>query len=289
MLNKFADELKEIRISKGFNLQQVAVKTRIDYKFLEAMEFGDFEFLPELYVKSFLREYIKVLGLDEKIYMKKYDAARAGGIYEGSELPPSPEETKKEEKIIPERPAVPEKPPVKITSFEGFRNYKSRAEESSSAKRKRQKLIFYLTTVLVVAASIIYLVMLDKTDEIIVTEKPYEEVIGDTAQRQNNQQENPAAVKAVVSGDSLKLTIRATDTSWVKIIIDDKQTEEFILFPGSQKSLKSTDNYKITIGNSAGVNLDLNNKPLNFRLSKSIVQRIIIDSSGVKDLAVADQ
>jgi transcriptional regulator with XRE-family HTH domain len=288
MLNKFADELKEIRISKGFDLQQVAVKTRIDYKFLEAMEFGDFEFLPELYVKSFLKEYLKVLGLDEQLYMKKYNAARAGGIYEDSELPTPPAETKKEE-IVPEKQAVPEKPPVKVTSFEGFRNYKSRAEESTLARRKKQKLVFYLTTFLVIVASIIYLIMLDKTDEIIITEKPYEEVIGDTAPRDNNLQENAAAVKAVVPGDSLILIIRATDTSWVKIIIDDKQTEEFILFPGSQKSLKSRDNYKITIGNSAGVNLDLNNKPLNFRLSKSIVQRIIIDSSGVKDLAVADQ
>jgi cytoskeletal protein RodZ len=62
MFDKFAEELKTLRETKDLTLQQVAVKTKIDYKFLEAMESGDFEFLPELYVKAFLREYLRILG-----------------------------------------------------------------------------------------------------------------------------------------------------------------------------------------------------------------------------------
>ena len=62
MLNKFSEELKEARIKNGLTLQQIAAKTRIDLKFLENLENGNFAFLPELYIKAFIREYAKLVG-----------------------------------------------------------------------------------------------------------------------------------------------------------------------------------------------------------------------------------
>ena len=48
MLDKYAEELREAREKKGITLQQMAAKTRIDIKFLEAIDNGNFSFLPEL-------------------------------------------------------------------------------------------------------------------------------------------------------------------------------------------------------------------------------------------------
>lgn len=70
MLNKFADELKSKREESGLTLQQLATKTRIDIKFLEAIEQGNFAFLPELYVKAFVKQFAKTIGLDENVILK---------------------------------------------------------------------------------------------------------------------------------------------------------------------------------------------------------------------------
>ena len=43
-------------------------------------------------------------------------------------------------------------------------------------------------------------------------------------------------------------------------------------FPNSQKNIVAGNNYKITIGNSGGIELNLNNKPLNFEGKKGKVK-----------------
>ena len=57
MFDKLSEELKAARIRSGLSLQLLAAKTRIDLKFLENIEDGNFSFLPELYVKAFLKEH----------------------------------------------------------------------------------------------------------------------------------------------------------------------------------------------------------------------------------------
>ena len=47
MFDKLSEELKASRIRAGITLQQLAGKTRIDIKFLEYFEDGNFSFLPE--------------------------------------------------------------------------------------------------------------------------------------------------------------------------------------------------------------------------------------------------
>ena len=56
MFTKFAEELKEARTKSQLTLQHIASKTRIDLKFLEYMEKGNFNFLPDLYIKAFIKE-----------------------------------------------------------------------------------------------------------------------------------------------------------------------------------------------------------------------------------------
>ena len=81
MLDKFADELREQREKSGLTLQQMATKTRIDIKFLEAIDQGNFAFLPDLYVKAFVKQYAKTIGLDENLMIKKFEAYREGKEY----------------------------------------------------------------------------------------------------------------------------------------------------------------------------------------------------------------
>ena len=81
--------------------------------------------------------------------------------------------------------------------------------------------------------------------------------------------------------DSLVLSINANDTSWIKVSIDERSSEEFILLPNSQKIIKAKTNYKITFGNSGAIKMQLNNKPLTFSGRSKAVLNVLIDKDGV--------
>ncbi|MCZ7614845.1 MAG: helix-turn-helix domain-containing protein [Ignavibacteriaceae bacterium] len=85
MLDRFAEQLKKARLKKGLSLQQIAAKTRIDIKFLEAIDNGNFGFLPDLYVKAFIKQFAKSVDLDENETIKKYEDALAGKIIDDDE------------------------------------------------------------------------------------------------------------------------------------------------------------------------------------------------------------
>jgi cytoskeletal protein RodZ len=272
MLDKFADELKASREQRGLTLQQVAQKTKIDYKFLEVMEQGDFSFLPELYVKAFLKNYGRVIGIDEDVIVMKYEAAKSGRLIPEEEAsavetvkPPSAKKT--ESVKLPKAPPVPKQTTI-----------------NSPGTPDKQKIIFIAAAVIVILVAAGYFIFSDSDSDIIVTEKPLDEIVNENRERYIEEEKQvPPAETVTVSSDSLQLNIASTETSWVKIVYDDRTTGEFILFPMAQKNVKASENFKITFGNAKGIKLKLNGSELTFN-SKSNIARILIDSTGLQFL-----
>ncbi len=281
MFEKLSEELKQARIKNNISIQQLSTITRIDIKFLEAMESGDFSFLPELYVKGFAKQYAKAVDLDENIIIKKYEAIKKGLSYE--EKPPK-QDVKKPIELAKE--SKKETPVEHEDSAHVYNAVKSPITnpDFSDKNKKRITLIGMLVGIIALFA-VAYFFFLRQSHEIIVPEKPYEEVMKENQQRFiDNEKKDSVANKSSQKSDSLSLTIFSKDTSWIKIILDDKETDEFILFPQSQKTVSAENNYKITFGNSGGIELKLNNKPLNFSGKKNGVKYVLIDKSGFKYL-----
>lgn len=309
MFDKLAEELKEARIKNNLTLKQLASKTRIDLKFLEAMEEGNFTFLPELYVKAFVKEYANVAGLDPEITLKKYEAAKEGLPFEemsegeGSEASEGHDETVNNEEEITEKAAdkpdenIPEKTPK-------FREVKHSAHQSDTIYSKppvydstvsprsempRNKNNIYIGAgvgTVIILFGLIYLIFFNRNSEIIVPEKPYDEVVTESRQRYEEVPSHTAdsVNNIAASTDSLNLTIHTTDTSWVRIILDNAKEEEFIMFPNSQKTIKTANNYMITFGRSPAIKLQLNNKPLPFDPGSRNVTYVKIDAKGLEFL-----
>ncbi|UCD37681.1 MAG: helix-turn-helix domain-containing protein, partial [Fidelibacterota bacterium] len=61
----FYHQLKQLRIAQGINLEDIAESTRINIRFLEALERGEFEVLPKTYIRLFLRSYCRGIGANE--------------------------------------------------------------------------------------------------------------------------------------------------------------------------------------------------------------------------------
>ncbi|MCH8327483.1 MAG: helix-turn-helix domain-containing protein, partial [Candidatus Marinimicrobia bacterium] len=60
----FHQQLKQLRIAQGFELADISATTRIDPRFLQALEEGDFDVLPMTYIRLFLRSYCEFIGSD---------------------------------------------------------------------------------------------------------------------------------------------------------------------------------------------------------------------------------
>ena len=58
----FFHDLKQLRVAQGITLADISSKTRINQRFLEALEAGEFTFLPHTYIRLFLRSYCQEIG-----------------------------------------------------------------------------------------------------------------------------------------------------------------------------------------------------------------------------------
>lgn len=68
------EKLRKLRQQYRMSYAEIAKATRIQAKYLEALENGTYEKLPaEVYVRGFLRSYARYLGLDDEAFLKLYD------------------------------------------------------------------------------------------------------------------------------------------------------------------------------------------------------------------------
>lgn len=68
------EKLRKLREQYRMSYADIAKATRIQVKYLERLERGEYDQLPaEVYVRGFLRSYARYLGLDDDAFLKLYD------------------------------------------------------------------------------------------------------------------------------------------------------------------------------------------------------------------------
>lgn len=282
MLDKFADELREQREKSGISLQQLATKTRIDLKFLEAIDQGNFAFLPELYVKAFVKQYAKTIGLDENLMIKKYEAAKEGREYDPNQVAVPEIKNDTPQKIETKSPPV-NKPVTPVKSY--FENPLEKKSEDERKPNKQNILWLGIGAFAVLAFALIYIFLIDKSEKIVVEETPIEESVQENSQRYEEEPttQTPTDSTAIAPAvtDSLYLTFISKETSWIYVIMDDNKTQEFTLSPNSKFTVVTSKDFKVTVGNSGGVSLQLNGQPIEFSGRSGSVRNFKLDRTGL--------
>lgn len=280
-LKQFSKELKETREKAGITLQKIAAKTRIDIKFLNSIEEGDFSFLPDLYVKAFIKQYAKVVGLDEDITLQNYFDAK---------------EIKNEERTVEKPPAQKKDTTAEIVkkeetgeSKETIKSFDDSAkeEEGTGAPRNLNSLVIGGSVVgATVVLLLIYLIFFNSSSNIIVEEKPYDEVLQESPKRfveKENETDNQTKNLPVI--EAMKLNISntdSTDSAWVFVVIDDTTSAEFLLLPSISRSVSGNNNFQITLGNSGVIKMKLDDKDVTFDGRRGVVRYFKIDRNGLQ-------
>lgn len=282
MLKKFTDELKKHREKAGISLQNVAAKTRIDIKFLEALEDGNFNFLPDIYVKAFIKQYAKVVGLDEDETLQKYILAKEGKQESvekvKQEISAGEEEADKQKT----KSNVEANKPAKV-----FMDDSVSKKGNEDDKKKQKQLIIGVSVIgILLAALLVFFLFIKESNDIIIEEKPYEEVLQETPNRYIEEENNQTTVETIEANiEDLTLTITnvdSTDSSWVLVIVDDKSIEDFLLLPKISKSIKANSNYYFTLGNSGVLKLILNGNVVDFNGRRGSARYFKLDANGLE-------
>lgn len=313
MAQTIGQELKQERVKQGITLEQISAKTRINVKYLEAIEESRYDLLNEdVYVKAFIREYSQAVGLNKDKIIEKYEIERFGKpsqinietkeiadeknkhssayneITDKKQTVPEgkPEEAKEE--IKTEKPIVEKEKEVKTFSAVPNYNkpYDSQEQKAPSASGAstffsgKDDLTKYgiILSAIILAGVLIYVLFFQDPSTDAVSEKPYEEFVSDS---QETDASNPPVQAAPVSIDSLSLVITTRDTSWIKITADNVKDYEFILFPNRQKLIKAKERFQMHIGNTASIEMKLNDKPLDFNVGRRSIRNVVINAQGV--------
>ncbi|MBK7379196.1 MAG: DUF4115 domain-containing protein [Ignavibacteriales bacterium] len=285
MLTKFAEELKQARLNSNVTLQQMANKTKIDFKFLEAIDEGNFAFLPDIYIRAFIKEYASFIGINPDSTIKKFEAAKKG------EYPAEENDKPFLQSIIENEQSEQKKLPLSTRPLISYSDIKENETRNSSDQKRTQILFALIAGITIILSAVIYFLFFNSGDKIIISERPYEESIEENSRYieqpvlDTSKIESSDSVLTIVSGDSLLLKITSTNQCWVNVIRDDNSEIEFTLPPTSSKIIKAANSFKLILGNSGGIQLSVNNKPLQFEGIPGAVRYVKITTAGVEYLA----
>ncbi|OGU33331.1 MAG: hypothetical protein A2068_06195, partial [Ignavibacteria bacterium GWB2_35_6b] len=243
------------------SLQLIHNKTRIDIKYLKAIEDGNFDVMPQVYLRAFLKEYAKSIDLDPEETLKNYEKAVAGlyGIEESAEqeTDKSKKETKQEKKKL-------------VYTSENVRGV-----EEPSAKKNNNLIIGFAAAGSVIVIAVL-LFILTKGEPEIIKENPYEEILEVNTDRFETSQE--VTDERV---DSISLKITTKDSSWIRLLIDGAGEQEFIMRPNNQKNFKAAREFTLLTGNAGAIELFLNNTKLNFDGQLGSIRNYKINRNGI--------
>ena len=221
----FGRYLQSIRLEKKISLGKISEETRISISNLQLIEKEALEALPdEVFVKGFLRSYDRAIGADGDEAVKLYEARldMISRLADAGRFSPR-------------------------SSLFAWRN-----------------LILSVMTILAVIALTLYGVSYfqSRMPQTATIETP---TGSEHSEATLTRQENDSSVKKGATAKPLKkfvLHISAVDDTWIKVIVDNKDSKEYNLMSGDKMEMEAAAGFNLLIGNAGGLKLEFNGKPI---------------------------
>jgi len=221
-MEDFTEYLRKQREERKIRLSDVAVQTRISIKFLEAIEAGNFEIMPPTYIRAFIRDYSKAVGIDPDDMVRRYD----------QHIESLKTEKEQAEATVAEKTGPR---PINLTNT--------------------QK-ILAASAGLIILIGLSYLAFSPSKKQ-PVDLNAYENV-EEVNQRRFDSAYTAATTPKAAKSDSARLVLSANDTVWVNLVIDDGRTYDLMLRPGNKFTFWGRKKFNMTIGNAGGLLVALN-------------------------------
>jgi len=221
----FGRYLQSMRLEKKINLEKVSEETRIAISNLRLIEKEDLEALPdEVFVKGFLRSYARAIGADGDEAVKLYEARL---------------------------------------------NMISRLADAGSFS-PRSSLFAWRNLILSIIVILAVIVLTLYGVSYFQGRMPEPEIAGAPAGSEHSKavpsrQETDSSVKKGATPkplEKLVLHITAVDDTWIKVIVDNRDSKEYNLMSGAKLEMEASAGFNLLIGNAGGLELEFNGKPV---------------------------
>jgi cytoskeleton protein RodZ len=276
--DEFFLELKGLRESKGIRFEDMSRRFKIRQSFLEAIESGNFEELPEpVYTKTFIKCYAGLLGADAGPILARY--------------------AKHIEKTIPS--PQPEAPKEEVRGPRAEKSAMDRLENLGSPRARA-----LLALALIIILGFYFFQDSDRKpvpagtmsrEAVTQPEKPVEAKPPEAppvppAQQPEAPPAQPAApqpvpvqtaaeepkkpearppeekkdfpVQAMPVTGALSLTIEATEAAWVQVKADKAPAVQKLLQAGDTLNIEAKDRFAVDLGNAGGVRITFQGQSL---------------------------
>lgn len=299
MLKEFGQDLKKLRELKGISLAEISAETRINIKFLQLLENGVFDFQPETYVRSFIKEYAKAINENENQLINDYDKAKAG-FYSRRKFTDNLNQESASENLDNQQQELHEISDDVIYNKSLLTNqpdyYKKNNSASYTNNEKSYKpviqKILIAILIAVILAGIYFLIDYlnsqsnKKTD---VTPKTFDEIASDYEGKINKQQIDSARIldslKNLAKKDSLFLSVKALKDIKIKLYIDEKSEPiDELISAKDSVTFSAKEKFRFSANTSQNVELYLNGKYLKKSnlSSTSSIKNLIINKEGIQ-------
>lgn len=278
-VNSTIMDLKTARENSGLTLKELFERTRISVVNLEAMENGDFHLLPvPIYTKNFIKIYSDALGVDSKPLLRRYeDYLQALRIKEKEQISEQPPQTPLITTLIRYKTTIWVVFIVIVIAAVSFfaSTYNKPASESPLKTEAPKEAAPSETRAQNVAGQDHLSVALDlqKPENLITVnpsgdgqkqeaQKPVQTLIPVAATPSIATQNSKTKAEAPISnGEQFVLMIHATEETWIRMQIDDREPYQVLLDPGEKISHKAS-RFNMDIGNAGGVRIQFDGKTI---------------------------
>ena len=258
--------LKQKREGQGLSLDQVASLTRIQSKFLHALEEETFADLPEqVFTRGFVRTYARALGINEEDALRRFSEASSEfyerGLQEQQQVHLKIQEERQGKLnrnlvigitvvilialgvFLPRQQQTPTPSTSQETTSAPPSPSRSTEQEEEADREIGQEL----------AAP------QERTpEETVVLESPPTEPSAPEAMARPTEIEKASPNPAASTNEPLILELVAKQLTWVVVKSDDEEPHEALLQPGQRVTWKGKSQFTLTLGNAAGVEIKLN-------------------------------
>ncbi len=264
------ERLREAREKKQLSVEDVSRRTKIQSKFLIAIDNDDFASLPSSHYKFFVRDYARAVDLDSDEILSEVPA-------------PAPV------KVFTD-PDVEEGATRRPTFIEGANSRRPRYSPVNLANPNTANLAIGGAILLIIALGIYYFAGgFDSSDE----GRSYtEELATDSSAgsrteiipRPGEDEGDTEEASTYEPGDSLTLEGRAIDRVWYSIVMDGKRSDTETIDSGQVRTWRAAELFKLSLGNAGGLELYLNGKTLGTLGPRStVVRNQVIDMNGLRE------
>ncbi len=255
--------LKQARLSKNLTLEEVSERTKIQCRYLEALERGDSTpFAAEVYFKGALRNFAEILNLDRQEVMRHYDRIR------GEKAQPADDTGKLQETVDRVETADRARQIRRAKQISPDRSGMAPRFQSRKDPSFRVGLIILA---LLILAGIIYGILTGLPSQPPLPDPPTNEIqTGNREQLPGEVEVEPERVtvtrKDVTDGETtyivtgpeqVEVTIHFHGRCWVQILVNGKETHKETNTSGGEVAV-SGESVWIRLGYPPAAHIDVN-------------------------------